>query len=283
MKCVMRRRDWLVPACAILLLMMAAGCGPSSEASNAESTPPALLTKESLYRAGHRLYLQQQLDSAKTLLRQALALDSTYTDALTDLASLHVDLAARPNAGNKKGELLRQARSYYMTLESLGVRESDVYERICELSTMLHDDKTFLKYAKKNVELYPFDRQYYNLSHAYFNAEEYNNVIDLCKFAIEKFKLSPFIGTFYRQLGRAYMKVDRDQTAEKTFYAGLGAIEQKMAELRKSIADGAEDSDYARLKDDTRGILISLKYLHTTYKAAGKLAEVEKRLKELGK
>ncbi|MEO8168271.1 MAG: hypothetical protein ABI623_08490, partial [bacterium] len=74
-----------------------------------------------------------------------------------------------------------------------------------------------------------------------------------------------------------------DQTAEKTFYTGLSAADNKIAELRKADPAYKNSADFARLKDDKIGMLISLKNLHTTYKATDKLAEVEKKLKELGK
>ncbi len=259
------------------------GCGPSTETTKTETTTPTVATKEMLYQRGHQLYLQQRLDSAQALLSQAVAMDASYKDAITDLAPLHYDLAMRSDAAKNKNDLLRKSRDYYVKLETLGAKEPDTYERLCELANMLNDDKAFLKYAKKNAEAYPYDRQFYNLSVAYFNVEDYNNVIKVCKDAIEKLKLSPFIGTYYRQLGRAYMKIDRDQTAEKTFYSGLGVIDSRMAEMRKNNPDYKNSNDYSRLKDDNIGILISLKNLHTTYKAMDKLEDVEKKLKELGR
>jgi tetratricopeptide (TPR) repeat protein len=268
---------------APLSALVVASCGPSTEANKMETTTPAVATKEFLYQRGHKFYLQLNFDSAQVVLSQALALDAGYKDVIADLAPLHYDLALRSEAAKKKNELLRKSRDYYMKLEALGTRESEVYERLCEIASMLNDEKTFLKYAKKNADAYPYDRQYYNLSVAYFNVEDYNAAIKVCKDAIEKFKLSPFIGTYYRQLGRAYMKVDRDQTAEKTFYTGLGVIDKKMAEMRKSNTDGEKSDEYSRLKDDKVGILISLKNLHTTYKALDKLADVEQKLKELGR
>jgi hypothetical protein len=148
---------------------------------------------------------------------------------------------------------------------------------------MLNDDKTFLKYAKKNADAYPYDRQHYNLSVGYANVEDWNNLVSLTKKAIDKFKDSQYIGSFYRQLGRAYTKIGRDQTAEKTFYTGLNAVDNKVAELRKLNAEYKSSPEYARLKDDKVGMLVSLKNLHTTYKATDKLADVERKLKELGR
>lgn len=266
---------------AVASLLLLAGCGSSPESARRET--PKLAPKEILFADGQRLYLQENLDSARTVLLEAVALDANYRDALEILAPLHFDLAARSESGKKKMELLRQSRDFYIKLEALGAKDPIVYERLCEIAGTLHDTKTFVKYAKKNADAYPYDRQLYNLSVAYFTAEEYNNVINVCKQGIDKFKNSPFAGTFYRQLGRAYMKMDRDQTAERTFYTGLGIIDRKMAELRKNDPDYAHSADFIRLKEDKAGILTSLKYIHTTYKAAEKLADVEKKLKELGK
>ena len=268
---------------SLLPVLLLSACGPSTESSKNEESIPGIATKEMLYKRGHQLYLQQNLDSAQAALQQALALDANYQDVLADLAPLHYELAMRTDAAKKKNELLRRSREYYVKLESFGTRESDLYERICEIANVLNDDKTFLKYAKKNADAYPYDRQYYNLSVAYFNVGDYANVMKSMKEAVGKFQSSTFIGSFYRQLGRAYMKIDRDQTAEKTFYSGLSAVDMKMAELRKANTEYKTSADYARLRDDKVGMLISLKNLHTTYKATAKLAEVEKKLKELGR
>jgi tetratricopeptide (TPR) repeat protein len=165
----------------------------------------------------------------------------------------------------------------------MGMKGSETYERICEIANMLNDDKTFLKYAKKNADAYPYDRQYYNLSVAYANVEDWSNMISVMKTAVEKFKTSQYIGSFYRQLGRAYTKIGRDQTAEKVFYSGLTAVDAKIAEVRKASADYKSTPEFLRLKDDKIGMLISLKNLHQTYKALDKLEEVEKKLKELGR
>lgn len=270
-------------AVALVPALFCLSCGPSTESTRTDSAAPTVATKEALYQQGHRFYLQLQLDSAQALLSRALTMDPNYRDALADLAPLQYDLAARATAGKTKTDLLRKARDLYIKLESLGATESETYERLCEIANALHDDKTFLKYAKRNAEQFPYDRQYYNLTVAYFTGEDYNNAIKVCKEAIEKFPSSPFIGTYYRQLGRAYMKVDRDQTAEKTFYAGLSVLDNRIAELRKTNPAFATSDAYARFKDDQIGILVSLKNLHTTYKALDKLANVERKLKELGK
>lgn len=267
---------------SVICVVLIFGCGPSSESTEMEATTlPA--TKEMLYQRGHQLYLQQNLDSAQAVLTQALAADANYKDVIADLAPLNYDLAMRSEAAKRKTDLLRKARDHYVKLETLVAKEPDMYERLCEIANMLNDDKTFLIYARKNADAYPYDRQYYTLSVAYANVEDWSNLMSSMKKAVEKFKESPYIGSFYRQLGRAYSKIDRDQTAERTFYSGLNAVDSKVAELRKANAEYKSSPEFARLKDDKIGMLISLKNLHTTYKAADKLAEVERKLKELGR
>ncbi|MBI5474781.1 MAG: hypothetical protein HY961_20770 [Ignavibacteriae bacterium] len=263
------------------LLIFAAGCGgTATETTKTDATP---LTKEALFRRGHQFYLQQQHDSAQSVLKSVLTMDANYREAIADLAALHYDLAMRSEAGKPKAEQLKESREYYVKLESLGSTDSDTYERLCEIANALSDSKTFLRYAKKNVDHYPFDRQYYNLSVACFEANDYQGAIKAMKEAVEKFRNSSYIGSFYRQLGRAYTKVDRDQTAEKTFYTGLAAADRMIADLKKRGGDYKSSPDYARLKDDKIGMLASLKNLHTTYQAMDKLADVEKKLKELGR
>jgi tetratricopeptide (TPR) repeat protein len=258
------------------------GCGPSTEATKTETTTTEVITKEILVNRAQKFYLQQNLDSARANVTQALAMDASYKEALEVAAPLHYDLAMRAGTKKNKNEYLRLARDYYAKAESFGVRDSETYERMCEIANLLNDDKTFLKYAKKNADAYPYERQYYNLGVAYANVEDWSNMINAMKKAVEKFPGSHYIGSFYRQLGRAYTKIGRDQTAEKTFYAGLNAIDAKLAELRKANVEYKSSAEYARLKDDKHGILITLKNLHTTYRAMDKLAEVERKLKELG-
>jgi tetratricopeptide (TPR) repeat protein len=258
-------------------------CGPSPETT--KRTPsPAIETKELLYQRGHQLYAEQQFDSAETILKAAVALDPYYRQPLNDLAEMHYALGMRESGeGNpRKREQLRLAREYFARMESLGASDGDLYERLCELSNALKDEKTFLKYAKKYADLYPFDRQYLNLGIAYFEVADYAGVIRTQKTALEKFKSSPFVGSFYRQLGRAYMKVDRDQTAEKTFTGGIQAVDSRLAELRKSGGDYKSTDAYRRLVEDKVSMLLLLKRLHQTYKETDKLESVERQLKEAG-
>ena len=78
------------------------------------------------------------------------------------------------------------------------------------------------------------------------------------------------------------MKIERDQTAERTFAAGLKAIAGRIGELRKTNVGYTTTAEYSRLSEDKIGILVSLKGLHQTYKATEKLQEVERELKEMG-
>lgn len=279
----MKRTFVVATSLLILFGILVAGCSSTSETEKTESASVAPLAKELLYKEGHRLYLTQNSDSARILLEKALAIDPKYKEALADLAPLHYERAMRATVGKDRTDGLRRARDYYVQLEQLGSTDSETYERICEISSLMNDNRTFVKFAKKNIEQYPFERQYYNLSVALMETGDYNGVIKYMKDAVAKFKQSQFIGSFYRQMGRAYMKVDRDQTAEKTFYAGLDAVDGRIDALRKTGGDYKSTPEYSRLKDDKIGMLTSLKALHTTYQALQKLAGVEKQLKELGK
>jgi len=177
---------------------------------------------------------------------------------------------------------LKKSLGYFIKLESNGSRESETLERLSELSNILEDTKAFVRYARKNAELYPYERQYMNLGLAYFQAGDYPAVIKTEKEAIEKFKGSTFTGSFYRQLGRAYMKVDRDQTAERTFDTGISAVDGIIAERSKTDHGFRAGEEYQRLVDDKIGMLVSLKSLHQTYHAVDKLRKVEQELKDLG-
>ncbi len=270
-------------ACAVMIAatLLVAGCGPSAETVKPAEMPP---TKEAIFRMGHQLYLEQQLDSAATVLKRSTEMDSSYLEPVKDLAQLYYDQGMRQ--GNEKGtaknQALRQSRLYYSRLETFGMREADMYERLCELSSTLEDDRAFLKYAKKFAELYPYDRQMFNLGIAYYNTGEYQQVVKTQKEAREKFKDSPYTGGFYRSMGRAYRKLDRDQTAERTFMEGIRAVDAKLADLRKSNAGGKSAEESRRLIDDKVSMLRDLRRLHQIYKALDKLEQVERQLKEMG-
>jgi tetratricopeptide (TPR) repeat protein len=273
------KRTGVAGVMATGLTIMVSSCSTTREAAK----PTGSVTKEEWYRQGHQLYLARQLDSADATLRQASSIDSLYAAPLSDLASLNYELGMQvPEKSPLRVERFRTARSCFARVEALGIDDAEVYERLCELSVVLGDGRGFLKYARKNAERYPYDRQYYNLGLAYFGAEEYQNVIKTQKEATEKFKESPYVGAFYRQLGRAYMKIGRDQTAERVFDAGLLAVDRRIAELKKSGGDDKSGEPYRRLMDDKVGMLVSLRWLHQTYRATEKLERVERELKEAG-
>ncbi|MFN0158736.1 MAG: tetratricopeptide repeat protein [Bacteroidota bacterium] len=267
--------------CFIGVLFLVSSCVQTPE--TVKEQPAEAETKEILFKRGHRLYLAQQFDSALTMHAKAVALDSAYLDPWKDMAEIHYTLALMEGGDKnpRKTQKSREARDCYMRAERLGFKNSDVYERICELSVLMEDDKTFLAYAKKNAEQYPYDRQYFNLGLAYFNAGEYQQVISSQKEAIQKFTSSSFIGSFHRQLGRAYENIDRDQTAEKTFAAGVKAVDDHMA-LMKKAGKTVASVDAARLQDDKTAMLLALKRLHQRYKADDKLRDVERQLKAAG-
>ena len=268
-------------AVVVLSAVLLASCGSSPEVVKPAAVPA---TKEALYEEGHQLYRRQQYDSAAVLLRRAVSMDSLFLPPVQDLASLYYDLGMRDPADGSPGRLekLHEAKRYFASLEARGNHDAEIYERLCEISVALEDDRSFLKYAKKNAEKYPFDRQYYNLGLASFGAGDYAGTVRTQKEAAEKFKQSPYVGGYYRQTGRAYMKMDRDQTAERTLTAGVQVVDARIAEMKKGGGDYKATDAYRRLADDKIGMLLLLKRLHQTYKAADKLEQVELQLKEAG-
>lgn len=256
-----------------------AGCGPGAETPRPEPPP---MTGEALYRTGHQLYLESRYDSAAVLLQQALRMDTTFVEPVRDLAQLYFEYGMRsPEKSRERTDRLRSARTYFARLDAIGERSPELYERLCELSVALNDDRGFVRYAKKNAELNPHDRQFFNLARAYFEVGEYQSVIKSTKESIERFRNSPYITSFYRLLGRSYMKIDRDQTAERTLVAGVNTANERLAELRRQGAAQTGDQ-WRRAHDDKINMLLALKQLHTTYRADDKLKQVERQLKEEG-
>ena len=268
------RRD-LVRAAVAGAALVLASCGPSRETGTYTAE-----TKESVYLRGHQLYLAMHTEEAKKELLRASAMDSTYGDPLVDLGSLCFEVGMKEE-GPRRRDNFRSAREFLARAENLGYREAAGYDRLCEICTELEDARGFLRYAKKNAELYPYDRQYYNLGVAYFGVEEWAGVVKSQREASEKFGESPYTGAYYRQMGRAYMKMDRDQTAERTFAAGVQAADAAMAGMKKS-GRGAGSEEQKRLQDDKIGMLLLLKRLHITYRESEKLAQVERQLREAG-
>jgi tetratricopeptide (TPR) repeat protein len=268
------RRD-LLRASLVGGMLFLSSCGPSRETGKNTAE-----TKESVYMRGHQLYLTMHTEEAENELTRAAAMDSTYCDPLIDLGSLCFDLGIKEE-GPQRVERFRKARNFLARAENLGYREAVAYDRLCEICTELEDAHGFLKYAKKNAELYPYDRQYYNLGVAHFAVEDWTGVVKSQREASEKFRESQYTGAFYRQIGRAYMKMDRDQTAERTFAAGVQAVDAVMAGVKKS-GGGIGSEEYKRLQDDKIGMLLLLKRLHVTYREAERLAQVERQLREAG-
>jgi tetratricopeptide (TPR) repeat protein len=258
-----------------LWVLFLASCGPSGESGR--GTPE---TKESVYQRGHAFYLTMHMEDAERELARAAAMDSSYADPLVDLGSLWFDRGMKAE-GDARTEDFRRARTFLAKAEALGYRESEGYDRLCEICTALEDPRGFLKYAKKNAERYPYDRQMYNLGVAYFGVEEWAAVVKTEREASEKFRESPYVGAFYREMGLAYMKMDRDQTAERTLTAGVQAVEARLAAVRKAEGGGTSDGG-RRLQDDKIGMLLLLRHLHTTYRETEKLAQVERQLREAG-
>ena len=264
-----------------LVLAVISGCGPTAETPRPEPAP-TLVSREEVYLAGHQLYLESQYDSAAVLLRRAYKMDTSVVEPVRDLAQLHYEWAMRaPEKSRERTQRLRTARTYFVRLDALGDRTSDVYERLCEISVGLNDDGSFVRFARKNAELYPYDRQLFNLARAYFEVEDFQSVIKSTKESIDRFKRSPYITSYYRLLGRAYMKIGRDQTAEKTLAAGVKEAEARLAALRTRGAGEGTDQR-RRAHDDKINMLLALKQLHTTYRADDKLGRVEQQLKEEG-
>jgi tetratricopeptide (TPR) repeat protein len=288
MRCCQHRpgtsRTRVVPCVSSLLPMVATflvtSCGTPAGTGKpeAQSAP----SKEALYQRGHLLYASGKFDSAAVLLRDAIALDSSYVDALQDLGMLCYDRAMQENParGASRTRELREARRYLAHVEQLGTTDAAVYERLCEISVALDDDRSFLLYARKDAERFPFDRQYYNLGLACFNAGEYREVVNYQKTAIEIFPHSPFLGGYYRQMGRAYMKQDRDQTAQRVLETGLAAVDDLLAGQRQTTSWTAEN--LRRLSDDRVAILQLLRRLYQTYRFEQKLKDTERLLGEAG-
>ena len=269
---------------AVLILgLTVMSCGPAPETVK----PPVRTlpdTREELYKVGRQFYLDRSYDSAEVYLKKAYAMDASYLAPLAELAEMHYALGVQEKGEKNPNRLdhFRKSFGYFVRLESHGAGDTGTLERLGELSNALDDNKAFVKYAKKNAELYPYERQYFNLGLAYFQSGDFPGVIRTEKEAIEKFKGSTYTGSFYRQMGRAYMKIDRDQTAERTFDNGLKAVEDVISDRGKTDASFRSTEEYHRLVDDKIGMLVSLRTLHQTYRASEKLRNVEQQLKDLG-
>jgi tetratricopeptide (TPR) repeat protein len=247
----------------LLLGLVWVACGPAPETVKPPASPVS--TKEGLYGLGHQFMTENNYDSAEVYLKAASAMDASYLAPLNELAQMHYALGIRqPGEKNpKRLEHFRKSFSCFVKLESQGSSDSELYERLSELSNALNDDKALVKYSKKNAEIYPYERQYFNLGFAHFQVGDYQNVVKTQREAIAKFNGSTFIGSFYRQLG-------------------LKAVDGVIADQTKASGNFASTEEYRRLIDDKIGMLISLKSLHQTYRTNDKLQKVDQQLKELG-
>ena len=271
------RRPVLCLLSAVAVILQS--CGPSGGTGRTERAHSA----EELYNQGHEYYINRNLDSAAALLQRSVALDSANVPALTDLGEVQYEIGMRVSGEDDPARLamFRAARGTLIRLESLGSQDSPVYERLCELSVALDDNRSFLRYAKRNAEKFPYDRQTYNLGLAYYQTGDYASAVKVTKQAVEKFRQSSFIGGFHRTLGLSYMKQDRDQTATRILENGVEAVDSRIGELKKAGTDPSSP-DFRRLTDDRTGILTVLRKLYATYKDQQRLERVERLLRETG-
>ena len=240
-------------------------------------------TKETLYAEGHELYRTGRVDSAAVILARALELDSAYVPALMDMAMLqyeHAGIAAADSPVRLRAQ--KDARNYFARAERAGVTDAAMYDRLCELSVALEDSVGFLRYAQEGVRRYPYDRQVFNLGLAYYDNSQFQSAIQTMKDAIARFPESNYIGGYYRVLGRSYIRVDRDQTAERTLYAGLKAVDGRLGSFTQSDEEASAREARARLMEERVAMLVSLRRLHKIYKATDKLKEVERQLRQAG-
>ena len=254
-----------------------AGCGSSGGAGRV----PGMGRAEELYEAGHQYEQEKNLDSAAALLERAVAADSGFTPALSEYADVQYDrgMAITDTKSPARILLLLSSRGALGRLETLTAADAGVYDRLCELSVALGDSRSFLFYARKSAGKFPYERQYYNLGVALYQTGDYHGAVKAMKEAIDKFAASTYTGGFYREEGLAYMKLDRDQTATRTFESGVAAVDNLLKGMKQ--ADPAAP-EVRRLSDDRTGMLLSLRKLYTTYQDQENLERVEKLLRQSG-
>ena len=278
----MKGSPWLV---WLVFPLLSVSCGTPSE-SIRDAAPAVNRGKAELQAEGHSLSLRREWDSARVLLERALAIDSAYAPALQDLAELYYDRATESGTqanGPHQERYRAEAFRAYVRLEAAGSHDADTYERLCELSVAQKDSQSFLRYAIRYAELYPYDRQYYNLGLAYFGVCDFQNVIRCQKEAVARFPESDYVGSYYRQMARAYLKVDRDQTAERTLTGGVEAVNRKLEKIKQGGEKGEPNGVSAsRLKEDRIAMLQMLRTLHIRYRAPEKQEQVERQLKAAG-
>jgi tetratricopeptide (TPR) repeat protein len=267
----------LIPALLAAVIAAIPGCGPSGGAGR----PAASERVDELYTLGHQYYTDRNLDSAAAMLGRAVEVDSGYVPALSDLAEVQYARGMElPDEKNPtRLSRLRVARTLLARLEGLGDTNAVIYDRLCELSVALEDNRGFLRYARRYADKFPYDRQFYNLGVAQYQNGDYAAAAKTMKTATDKFKASPYLAGFYREMGLAYMKLDRDQTAVRTLESGLSAADSRLVEMKKSESS---PTDIRRVNDDRTGILMTLRKLYVTYKDQPKLENVERLLREAG-
>jgi tetratricopeptide (TPR) repeat protein len=272
-------KSWYAGICCALLLTLA-GCTTSTVTTTTPAPAPTAPTPEALTREGKRLYGGGEIDSAAAAFRRALALDSLYRPALEQQALMFYDMAMRSGKGTPEQRRAALAsREASMRLARIDEKNADLLDRICELSLMLDDQATYLRYARKNAELFPYDRQVHNLALAYIRAGDHQGAIKVLKDATGRFGSSPYIAGFFRLLGDAYRKIGRDQTAERTWTDGVTVADRRLADMgRRGVA--RTEADRQRLVDDRIAMLQELKKLHRLYGHDALLKDVERRLKE---
>jgi tetratricopeptide (TPR) repeat protein len=163
----------------------------------------------------------------------------------------------------------------YAAIDSIGMADVSTYERLTEVSHLLGDSKLFVRYAEKQAEVHPGDRELYNLGLAYFGAGNHQKTIETQKSAIQKYPHSPHIGGFYRLLGDGYYEIGRQQTAERTYQEGVKAVELRVADLKGTNPQFSSTAEYRQLADSRRAMLLSLKKLYRLHGKTKELDEVE--------
>jgi tetratricopeptide (TPR) repeat protein len=274
----------LKSAISLFLAGLVSSCASSVGTKESDQLPVRpRIDRDSLFQKGHRFYVERDYDSAAVYYRKSLEFDSTYQPPLAGLAQLHYERAMQieDRASPIRTTELRNSLRYCLVLETHHQHGVDLYDRLTELSYALGEKDLFLNFVKKRIAEAPDDRQYFNLGLAYGQVGDYPNVITSQKEAIEKYRFSLYIGGFYRQLGNAYMELDRQQTAERTFSTGVQVVNTRLSDIEKTEGVYLE-ADINRLKDDKVAMLRALRKIYRIHDQKEKLREVEHQLEAHG-
>jgi tetratricopeptide (TPR) repeat protein len=210
-------------------------------------------------------------------------MDSSYRPPLQDLALLKYDRALRaPEGSAARTSEARSALACYAALERLGQQDEDTYERLTEMARLAGDSEAFLRYARAGARSHPSDRRAYNLALALIEAAKYQEAVEVLKAAIRSYPASTFQGGLHRLLGNAYVRVDRDQSAERAFTEGVSVVDRLLGELERSNPEAAAGAEGTRMREDRTSMLRSLKKLHQTYGRKKEREQVEQRLRAEG-